>query len=159
MLTHPALLVVDEIGYLPVNQDGAVLFFQLINARHERASTVLTSNKGFEDWGGVLGDEVMAAALIDRLVHHCHIVNIRGNSYRMKDHQNHAPVRFGSTQEKSRRVIAGSNGDRSGDTRPLWITGLSRQTLGGRCANTVTYSSTKSDTPNTASGGTTARSK
>ena len=88
VLTHPALLVVDEIGYLPINQDGAVLFFQLINARHERASTVLTSNKGFEDWGGVLGDEVMAAALIDRLVHHCHIVNIRGNSYRMKDHQN-----------------------------------------------------------------------
>ena len=88
VLTHPALLVVDEIGYLPVSQDGAVLFFQLINARHERASTVLTSNKGFEEWGGVLGDEVMAAALIDRLVHRCHIVNIRGNSYRMRDHQN-----------------------------------------------------------------------
>ena len=88
VLTHPALLVVDEIGYLPVSQDGAVLFFQLINARHERASTVLTSNKGFEDWGGVLGDDVMAAALIDRLVHHCHIVNIRGNSYRMRDRQN-----------------------------------------------------------------------
>ena len=88
VLTYPALLVVDEIGYLPVNQDGAVLFFQLINARHERASTVLTSNKGFEDWGGVLGDEVMAAALIDRLLHHCHIVNIRGNSYRMREHQN-----------------------------------------------------------------------
>ena len=81
-------LVVDEIGYLPINQDGAVLFFQLINARHERASTVLTSNKGFEEWGGVLGDEVMAAALIDRVVHYCHIVNIRGNSYRMRDHQN-----------------------------------------------------------------------
>ena len=79
VLTHPALLVVDEIGYLPVSQDGAVLFFQLINARHERASTVLTSNKGFEEWGHVLGDEVMAAALIDRLLHHCHIVNIRGN--------------------------------------------------------------------------------
>ena len=88
VLTHPALLVVDEIGYLPVSQDGAVLFFQLVNARHERASTVLTSNKGFEDWGRVLGDEVMAAALIDRLVHRCHIVNIRGNSYRMRDHQN-----------------------------------------------------------------------
>ncbi len=88
VLTHPALLVVDEIGYLPVSQDGAVLFFQLINVRHEKASTVLTSNKGFEDWSGVLGDEVMAAALIDRLVHHCHIVNIRGNSYRMRDHQN-----------------------------------------------------------------------
>ena len=61
-LTHPALLVVDEIGYLPVNQTGAMLFFQLINRRYERASTVLTSNKGFEEWGDVLGDEVMAAA-------------------------------------------------------------------------------------------------
>ena len=87
VLTHPAVLIVDEIGYLPVTQDGAILFFQLINARHERASTVLTSNKGFEDWGSVLGDEVMAAALIDRLLHHCHIVNIRGNSYRMRHHQ------------------------------------------------------------------------
>ena len=87
VLTHPALLVVDEIGYLPLSQDGAVLFFQLINARHERAATVLTSNKGFEEWGGVLGDEVMAAALIDGLLHHCHIVNIRGNSYRMRAHQ------------------------------------------------------------------------
>ena len=64
-----------------------MLFFQLINARHEQASTVLTSNKGFEEWGSVLGDEVMAAALIDRLLHHCHIVNIRGNSYRMRAHQ------------------------------------------------------------------------
>ena len=73
VLTHPALLVVDEIGYLPVSQDGAVLFFQLINARHERASTVL---------------KVMAAALIDRRLHHCYIVNIRGNSYRMREHQN-----------------------------------------------------------------------
>ena len=79
--------MVDEIGYLPVSEDGAVLFLQLINTRHERASTVLTSNKGFEEWGGVLGDEVMAAALIDRPLHHCHIVNIRGNSYRMREHQ------------------------------------------------------------------------
>ena len=85
-LTYPSLLVVDEIGYLPISPTGAMLFFQLINRRYERASTVLTSNKGFEDWGGVLGDEVMAAALIDRLVHHCHIVNIRGNSYRMRKH-------------------------------------------------------------------------
>jgi DNA replication protein DnaC len=85
-LTYPSLLVVDEIGYLPISPTGAMLFFQLINRRYEHASTVLTSNKGFEDWGGVLGDEVMAAALIDRLVHHCHIVNIRGNSYRMRKH-------------------------------------------------------------------------
>ena len=64
-----------------------MLFFQLINARHERASTVPTSTKGFKEWGSVLGDEVMAAALIDRLLHHCHSVNIRGNSYRIRPQQ------------------------------------------------------------------------
>ena len=80
ILTYPSLLVIDEIGYLPVSQTGAMLFFQLINRRYERASTVLTSNKGFEEWGQILGDEVMAAALIDRLLHHCHIVNIRGST-------------------------------------------------------------------------------
>ncbi|MDP9348918.1 MAG: IS21-like element helper ATPase IstB [Gemmatimonadota bacterium] len=85
-LTHPALLVVDEIGYLPVSRTGAMLFFQLMSRRYEHASTVLTSNKGFEEWGEIFGDEVMAAALIDRLLHHCHIVNIRGNSYRMRHH-------------------------------------------------------------------------
>ena len=69
-LAKQDLLIVDEIGYLPVSRDGAALFLQLINARHERASTVLTSNKGFEDWGTVLGDDVMAAALIDRMFHH-----------------------------------------------------------------------------------------
>ena len=84
ILTYPSLPVIDEIGYLPVSQTGAMLFFQLINRRYERASTVLTSNKGFEDQ--ILGDEVMAAALIDRLLHHCHIVNIRGSSYRMRKH-------------------------------------------------------------------------
>ena len=85
-LTYPALLVVDEIGYLPVTQSGAVLFFQLVNRRYGRASMVLTSNKGFEEWGRILGDEVMAAALLDRVLHRCHIVNIRGNSYRMRRH-------------------------------------------------------------------------
>ena len=73
-----------------------MLFFQLMTRRYEHASTVLTSNKGFEEWGAVFGDEVMAAALIDRLVHHCHIVTIRGNSYRMRQHTDlwqtlHAP--------------------------------------------------------------------
>lgn len=85
-LTHPSLLVVDEIGYLPVTRTGAMHFFQLMSRRYEHASTVLTSNKSFEEWGEIFGDEVMAAALIDRLLHHCHIVNIRGNSYRMRAH-------------------------------------------------------------------------
>ena len=82
-LTHPALLVVDEIGYLPVTRSGAILFFQLINRRYEHASTVLTSNQGFECWAEILHDEVTAAALLDRLLHRCHIVNIRSNSYRL----------------------------------------------------------------------------
>ncbi len=74
-LTHPALLVVDEIGYLSVTPNGARLFFQLVNARYGHASTVPTSNKGFEHWGEILHDEVMAGALLDRLHHRCHLVN------------------------------------------------------------------------------------
>lgn len=85
-LGFPSLLVVDEIGYLPISRTGAMLFFQLMSRRYEAGSTVLTSNKSFEEWGEVFGDDVMAAALIDRLVHHCHIVNIRGNSYRLRQH-------------------------------------------------------------------------
>jgi DNA replication protein DnaC len=85
-LVFPSILIVDEIGYLPISKTGAMLFFQLIAKRYERASTVLTSNKSFEEWGEIFGDEAMAAALIDRLVHHCHIVNIRGNSFRMRHH-------------------------------------------------------------------------
>jgi DNA replication protein DnaC len=85
-LVFPSLMVIDEIGYLPITPTGAMLFFQLLARRYEHASTILTSNKGFEDWGEIFGDEMMAAALIDRLVHHCHIVNIRGNSYRLRQH-------------------------------------------------------------------------
>ena len=85
-LVFPSLMIIDEIGYLPITRTGAMLFFQLLTRRYEHASTILTSNKGFEEWGEVFGDDVMAAALIDRLVHHCHIVNIRGNSYRLRQH-------------------------------------------------------------------------
>ena len=76
----------DEIGYVSVTANGARLFFQLVNSRYGCASTVLTSNKGLEHWEEILHDEVMAAALLDRLLHRCHIVNIRGNSYRMRRH-------------------------------------------------------------------------
>lgn len=86
VLSHPSLLVVDEIGSIPIGQTEAMLFFRLMSRRYEHASTVPTSNKPFDEWGQVLGDEVMAAALIDRLLHHSHIVNIRGNSYRMRHH-------------------------------------------------------------------------
>src|SRR6266700_796205 len=99
-LVFPSLMIIDEIGYLPLSRTGAMLFFQLMSRRYEHASTVLTSNKGFEDWGEVFGDDVMAAALIDRLLHHCHIVNIRGNSYRMREHRALA-TRLTTTPAKS----------------------------------------------------------
>ena len=102
-LIFPSVLVVDEIGYLPISRTGAMLFFQLMSRRYERGSSVLTSNKSFEEWGEIFGDEVMATALIDRLVHHCHIVNIRGNSYRMK---NHAEL-YASLRPTSRAVELG----------------------------------------------------
>jgi len=85
-LGFSTLMIVDEIGYLPISRTGAMLFFQVMARRYERTSTILTSNKSFEEWGEIFGDDVMAAALIDRLLHHCHIVNIRGNSYRLRHH-------------------------------------------------------------------------
>ena len=79
-------MIADEIGYVAISRTGATLFFQLVNRRYEVGSTILTSNQSFEEWGRIFGDEVMATALIHRLLHHCHIVNIRGNSYRMRRH-------------------------------------------------------------------------
>jgi DNA replication protein DnaC len=85
-LRNPSLLIIDEIGYLPVTASGTNLFFQLVNARYERASTILTSNKSFKEWGEIFGDPVAASAILDRLLHHCHIVNIKGNSYRLRQY-------------------------------------------------------------------------
>ena len=79
------LLIIDEIGYLPFEPEAANLFFQLISARYERASVIVTSNKPFSRWGEVFGDDTVAAAMIDRLVHHADIVPIKGDSYRLKD--------------------------------------------------------------------------
>jgi DNA replication protein DnaC len=112
-LVFPSLLVVDEIGYLPVSRTGAMLFFQLMAKRYERASTVLTSNKSFGEWGDVFGDEVMAAALIDRLVHHCHVVNIRGNSYRMRHHAELRSALAPHTGERSRTPLKQRSGQSS----------------------------------------------
>ena len=85
-LTRPALLIVDELGYLPVQRGGANLFFQLVNARYEKGAMILTSNRGFKEWGEVFGDPVVAAALLDRLLHHAVVIEIEGNSYRLRQH-------------------------------------------------------------------------
>jgi len=79
------LLVVDEVGYIPFEPEAANLFFQLVSSRYERASLIVTSNKPFGRWGEVFGDEVVAAAMIDRLVHHAEVVALKGDSYRLKD--------------------------------------------------------------------------
>jgi DNA replication protein DnaC len=83
---RPALLIVDEIGYLPVVHGGGNLFFQLVNARYERGAMILTSNRGFAEWGEVFGDAVVATALLDRLLHHAVVVQIEGSSYRLRQH-------------------------------------------------------------------------
>ncbi|MER9632592.1 IS21-like element helper ATPase IstB [Mesorhizobium sp. M0296] len=83
---RPALLVVDEIGYLPVIHGGGNLFFQLVNARYEKGAMILTSNRGFAEWGEVFGDPVVATALLDRLLHHAVVVQIEGSSYRLRQH-------------------------------------------------------------------------
>lgn len=78
------LLIIDEIGYLPIDKETAYVFFQLIAARYEKRSTILTTNQPFAKWGEVFGDSVIASAIIDRLVHHCDIIKITGTSYRIK---------------------------------------------------------------------------
>ena len=81
-----ALLIVDEIGYLPVTAGGGNLFFQLVNARYEKGAMILTSNRGFAEWGEVFGDPVVATALLDRLLHHAIVIQIEGSSYRLRQH-------------------------------------------------------------------------
>ena len=91
-LSRPACLIVDELGYLPLEPGGANLFFQLVNARYEKGSMILTSNRGFRDWGEVFGDNVLAAALLDRLLHHAVVVEIEGASYRLREHAHLMPA-------------------------------------------------------------------
>ncbi len=85
-LSRASLLVVDEIGYLPVTPGGGNLFFQLVNARYEKGAMILTSNRGFAEWGEVFGDPVVATALLDRLLHHAVVIQIEGSSYRLRQH-------------------------------------------------------------------------
>ncbi|RFC61764.1 AAA family ATPase [Fulvimarina endophytica] len=109
---RPSLLIVDEIGYLPVVTGGGNLFFQLVNARYERGAMILTSNRGFAEWGNVFGDPVVATALLDRLLHHAVVMQIEGSSYRLRQHAELTPEHVRSkatiapplqTQPKRRR--------------------------------------------------------
>ena len=81
----PKVLIIDEMGYLPLGELGATIFFQLVSTRYERGSIILTSNKSYGDWGSIFGDPIIATAILDRLLHHSTTINIRGESYRLKD--------------------------------------------------------------------------
>ena len=85
--TQPSLLVIDELGYLPLDQASANWIFQVVSRRYDRGSVILTSNRGFSDWGQVFADQVVAGAIVDRLLHDATVLNIRGHSYRMRAHQ------------------------------------------------------------------------
>ncbi len=91
LLGRNSLLIVDEIGYLPITPGGANLFFQLVNARHEKGAMILTSNHGFAERGEVFGDPVVATALLDRLLHQAVVVQIEGASYRLRAHADLIP--------------------------------------------------------------------
>ncbi len=90
-LCRAQLLIIDEIGYLTLGATAGNLFFQLVNARYERGAMILTSNRGFAEWGQVFGDPVIATALLDRLLHHAVVVHIEGSSYRMRQHADLLP--------------------------------------------------------------------
>src|SRR6056297_452247 len=89
--TRASLLIVDEIGYLPITTGGANLFFQLVNARYEKGAMILTSNRGFAEWGEIFGDPVVATALLDRLLNHAVVIQIEGASYRLRSHADLIP--------------------------------------------------------------------
>lgn len=88
-LSKYKLLIIDEMGYLPFNSEGAHCFFQLVSKRYERTSTIFTSNKSYGEWGEIFHDYVIAAAVLDRILHHCTTINIKGESYRLKDRKKH----------------------------------------------------------------------
>src|SRR5271166_2878650 len=107
-LCRSALLIIDEIGYLTVGAGAGNLFFQLVNARYERGAMILTSNRGFAEWGEVFGDPVVATALLDRLLHHAVVVQIEGSSYRLRQHADLIPQSLRPTQP----AISNSNTQR-----------------------------------------------
>lgn len=85
VLCRPKLLIIDEMGYLPLDRMGASFFFQLVSRRYERGSIIITSNKSYGEWGSILSDSIIASAILDRLLHHSTTINIRGESYRLRE--------------------------------------------------------------------------
>src|SRR3954469_9234476 len=113
----PKVLIIDEMGYLPLDDLGATIFFQLVSARYERGSIILTSNKSYGEWGSIFGDPIIATAILDRLLHHSTTVNIRGESYRLKERRKAGLLPAPETQHAEPTAVASNNrGKRSHST-------------------------------------------
>ncbi|WP_156298847.1 IS21-like element helper ATPase IstB [Streptobacillus canis] len=80
------VLIIDELGYIPISKEEALMFFKLINDRYEKKSTIVTTNADFKEWGNIFSDNTLANAILDRLLHHCNVININGKSYRVRDY-------------------------------------------------------------------------
>lgn len=104
-LTYPKLLILDEIGYLPLSREEASLFFRLVVRRYERASLIVTSNKSFLDWGEVFNDHVLATAILDRLLHHATTLNIKGESFRLKEKRKAGLLGRTSSQDETDSLL------------------------------------------------------
>ena len=105
----PKLLIIDELGYLPFEPNAAHLFFQLVTRRYEKGAMLLTSNRSVGEWGTVFGDAVVATAILDRLLHHSHVITIRGDSYRLKEkrrsgHSAESPLQQIQNRRKEREL-------------------------------------------------------
>jgi hypothetical protein len=100
----PKLLIVDELGYLPLEANAAHLFFQLVSRRYERGSMLVTSNRAVSEWGTVFGDAVVATAILDRLLHHSHVITIRGDSYRLREKRRSGLVPQRSTDKELEKL-------------------------------------------------------
>jgi DNA replication protein DnaC len=120
-LARPKLLILDELGYLPFSREEASALFRLLSRRYERGSVIITSNKGFADWGEIFSDTVLATAILDRLLHHSTTVNIKGESFRLKE-KRRAGMLTGTREEPKARK-EGEEADISGDPAELELAG------------------------------------
>ena len=109
----PKVLIIDEMGYLPLDDLGATIFFQLVSARYERGSIILTSNKSYGEWGSIFGDPIIATAIFDRLLHHSTTVNIRGESYRLKERRKAGLIPLPEQQHPDPAAAPNSRGKRN----------------------------------------------
>ena len=115
----PKVLIIDEMGYLPLDDLGATIFFQLVSARYERGSIILTSNQSYGEWGSVFGDPIIATAILDRLLHHSTTVNIRGESYRLKERRKAGLIPLPESQQQNEPSSADAPGGRGKQKRSL----------------------------------------